>query len=136
ILGFFGNIVGGGLDMYNATLDLHAILFRLSRVSNCAIITVATLVVTYFAVVVYDAVTTVTSFATVLSAVLGPWIGILIVRHFELRGSYAVLDLHAYAGENRGVYWFWNGIGARAVLVWAISTAIGLLWSSTTLYTG
>jgi purine-cytosine permease-like protein len=136
VLGFFGNIVGGGLDMYNATLDLHAIFFKLSRAANAAIITVVTLIVTYFAVVVYDAVTTVTSFATILSAVLGPWIGILIVRHFELRGSYAVLDLHAYAGENRGVYWFWNGIGARAVLVWAISTAIGLLWSSTTLYTG
>ena len=136
ILGFFGNIVGGGLDMYNATLDLHAIFFKLSRSANAGIITVVTFIVTYFAVVVYNAVTTVTSFATVLSAVLGPWIGILIVRHFELRGSYHVLDLHAYASQERGVYWYTGGFGMRAMGVWAISTAIGLLWSSTTLYTG
>ncbi len=136
ILGFFGNIAGGGLDMYNATLDLHAILFKLSRAANAAIIIVVTLIVTYFAVVIFDAVETVTSFATVLSAVLGPWIGILIVRHFELRGNYRVLDLHAYAGGERGAYWFTDGFGLRALLVWAISTAVGLLWSSTTLYTG
>jgi purine-cytosine permease-like protein len=136
VLGFFGNIVGGGLDMYNATLDLHAILFKISRAANCLIIIVVTFIVTYFAVVVFNAVTTVTSFATVLSAVLGPWIAILIVRHFELRGRYNVLDLHAYASGEHGVYWYWNGFGLRAVAVWAISTAIGLLWSSTTLYEG
>ena len=59
VLGFFGNIVGGGLDMYNATLDLHAILFKISRAANCLIIIVVTFIVTYFAVVVFNAVTTV-----------------------------------------------------------------------------
>jgi len=58
------------------------------------------------------------------------------VRHFELRGRYNVLDLHAYAGEEHGVYWYSNGFGLRAVVVWAVATAVGLLWSSTTLYTG
>jgi purine-cytosine permease-like protein len=136
LLGFCGNIVGGGLDMYNATLDLHAILFKITRAANALIIIVVTFIVTYFAVVVFNAVTTVTSFATVLSAVLGPWIGILIVRHFQFRGRYHVLDLHAYAAGERGVYWYLNGFGVRAVAVWAVSTAIGLLWSSTTLYEG
>lgn len=136
ILGFIGNIAGGGLDMYNATLDLHAIFFKISRVANAIIIIVVTLVVTYLAVVVYNAVTTVTSFATVLSAVLGPWIAILMVRHFEVRGSYDVLDLHAYAGHARGRYWFSGGFALRATTVWAVSTVVGLFWSSTTLYTG
>jgi purine-cytosine permease-like protein len=136
LLGFVGNLVGGGLDMYNATLDLHAIFFKLTRAANALIIIVVTFVVTYIAVVVYNAVTTVTSFATVLSAVLGPWIAILMIRHLELKGRYRVLDLHAYASHDRGAYWFTGGVGLRAVGVWAVSTAVGLLWSSTTLYEG
>jgi purine-cytosine permease-like protein len=136
VLGFIGNITGGGLDMYNATLDLHAIFFKISRAANSLIIIAGTLIITYLAVVVYNAVTTVTSFATVLSAVLGPWIAILMVRHFELHGRYNVLDLHAYASGERGSYWFTGGFSLRATGVWAVSTAIGLLWSSTTLYTG
>jgi purine-cytosine permease-like protein len=136
LLGFIGNITGGGLDMYNATLDLHAIFFKISRAANATIITVVTLVVTYLAVVVYNAVTTVTSFATILSAVLGPWIAILMVRHFELRGRYHVLDLHAYAAGEQGSYWFSGGFGLRATVVWLASAIIGLFWSSTTLYTG
>jgi purine-cytosine permease-like protein len=136
ILGFIGNIVGGGLDMYNATLDLHAIFFKISRAANAMIIIVVTLIATYLAVVVYNATTTVTSFATVLSAVLGPWIAIVMIRHFEVGSQYNVLDLHAYAGGERGSYWFSGGFGKRAVGVWLTSTVIGLLWSSTTLYTG
>lgn len=136
ILGFIGNIVGGGLDMYNATLDLHAIFFKISRSANALIIIVVTLIATYLAVVVYNAVNTVTSFATVLSAVLGPWIAILMIHHFEVGGRYNVLDLHSYAGGDRGSYWFSGGFGLRAVGVWLVSTVIGLLWSSTTLYTG
>lgn len=136
VLGFIANISGGGLDMYNATLDLHAIFFKISRAANAIIIIVVTLVVTYLAVVVYDAVDTVTSFATVLSAVLGPWIAILMVRHFELRGRYHVLDLHAYAAGGQGSYWFSGGFGLRATGVWLVSAIIGLFWSSTTLYTG
>ena len=58
------------------------------------------------------------------------------MRHFELRGRYHVLDLHAYASGEHGVYWYWNGFGLRAIAVWVVSTAIGLLWSSTTLYEG
>jgi len=123
--------------MYNATLDLHAILFKISRVYNSLIIIVATLVVTYFSVVVFNAVTTVTSFATVLSAVLGPWIAIVMIRHLEVRGRYRVLDLHAFATGGPGTtYWFSGGFAPRAVISWTIATAIGLLWSSTTLYTG
>jgi purine-cytosine permease-like protein len=136
LLGFVGNLVGGGLDMYNATLDLHAILFKLSRTANALIIIAVTFVVTYIAVVIYNAVTTVTSFATVLSAVLGPWIAILMVRHRELNGRYQVLDLHAYASHERGAYWFTGGFGLRALGVWAVSTTVGLLWSSTSLYEG
>ncbi|MGH3275639.1 MAG: purine-cytosine permease family protein [Streptosporangiaceae bacterium] len=136
LTGFVSSIAGGGIDMYNATLDLHAILFKLSRPANAAIIIVVTFVVTYLAVVVYNATTTITSFATVLSVLLGPWIAILIVRHFELGTRYHVLDLHAYAGEHKGAYWYSAGFGARAMIVWAVSTAVGLLWSSTTLYVG
>ena len=71
-----------------------------------------------------------------LSAVLGPWIAILMVRHWEFKGRYRVLDLHAYASHERGAYWFTGGFGLRALGVWAVSTAVGLLWSSTTLYEG
>ena len=136
LLGFVGNLAGGGLDMYNATLDLHAIFFKLTRAANALIIIAVTFVVTYVAIVVYNAVTAVTSFATVLSAVLGPWIAILMVRHWELKGRYRVLDLHSYASHERGAYWFTGRFGLRALGVWTVSTAVGLLWSSTTLYEG
>jgi len=137
VFGFIGNIAGGGLDMYNATLDLHAILFKISRASNALVIIAVTLVVTYFAVVVFNAVTTVTSFATVLSAVLGPWIAIVMIRHFEVHGRYHLLDLHAFATGGEGTsYWFASGFSLRGAGAWAVATAIGLLWSSTTLYTG
>jgi purine-cytosine permease-like protein len=59
-----------------------------------------------------------------------------MVRHRELNGRYQVLDLHAYASHERGAYWFTGGFGLRALGVWAVSTTVGLLWSSTSLYEG
>ena len=108
------------------------------RFTNCVIVSIATFIATYLAVIVANAVDTVTSFATVLGVLMGPWIAILIVRHYELQGHYQVLDLHAYAYKKgkRGVYWYSAGFGVRALVAWAVAAAVGLLWSSTTLYTG
>lgn len=137
VFGFIGNAVGGGLDMYNATLDLHSIIWRLSRSTVAAIIAVLTFIITYIAVVGYNAVDTVTAFATLLSAVLAPWLGILIVGHFQRGGRYNVVDLHAYAEPGgRGVYWFTDGFNIRALVIWIIATAIGLLFTSSSLYEG
>ena len=137
IVGFVGNVVGGALNSYNATLDLHAVLWRISRAWNAVIVMVATMLVVYLAVVAYNATNSIDSFVSVLSAILAPWIAILTVGHFRVRGRYRTQDLQAFASSGwKGIYEYTNGFNIRAWLVWAVGSAAALMFSNTSFFEG
>jgi cytosine/uracil/thiamine/allantoin permease len=47
------------------------------------------------------------------------------------------MDLHAFAIPGaRGKYWYSNGVNSRAVVAWACGVAAGLMFSTTSLFTG
>jgi purine-cytosine permease-like protein len=138
ILAVVGNAIGGGMAIYNMALDLHTVLWRLSRFSNAIIVTIISFLTTYLFIVVWNFTNFLSTFTDVISAALAPWLAILIIGHFRTHGRYKVLDLHTYATRNetkyehRGVYWYRNGFEYRALVIWAICTVFAILCSSST----
>jgi purine-cytosine permease-like protein len=141
ILAVVGNAIGGGINIYNASLDLHTVLWRISRFSNAILVTLVSFVVTYLCVVVWNVTGFLSTFTDVISAALAPWLAIMIIGHFRNHGRYRVLDLHAYTlrgapAAQRGAYWYTGGFQIRAVAVWVVATVIALLFSSSTDFVG
>jgi purine-cytosine permease-like protein len=131
IIAVVGNAIGGGINIYNASLDLHTVLWRVSRFSNAIIVTVVSLVVTYLATVVWNFTNFLSTFTDVISAGLAPWLAIMIIGHIRARGHYRVLDLHSYTTpDDRGIYWFHRGFEPRALISWAVGAAVAVLFSS------
>jgi purine-cytosine permease-like protein len=141
ILAVVGNAIGGGINIYNASLDLHTVLWRISRFWNAMLVTVVSLVTTYLCVVVWNVTGFLSTFTDVISAALAPWLAIMIIGHFRNHGRYRVLDLHAYttgerSAEDRGAYWYKDGFQIKTLIVWAVSTVVALLFSSSTDFVG
>jgi purine-cytosine permease-like protein len=133
ILAVVGNAIGGGINIYNSALDLHTVLWRFSRFSNALIVTAVSLVTTYLAVVVWNVTDFLSTFTDVISAILAPWLAIMIIGHFRAKGRYKVIDLHAYTTPgNRGVYWYKDGFEFRALASWAVAAVVAVMFSSST----
>jgi purine-cytosine permease-like protein len=70
------------------------------------------------------------TFTDVISAMLAPWLAIMIIGHFRAKGRYKVIDLHACTTPgNRGVYWYNDGFEIRALVIWAVAA---IMFSSST----
>jgi cytosine/uracil/thiamine/allantoin permease len=132
-----GNVINGAPGVYNAALDLHALLFFLKRTVVVLIVGAAMLVASFLAVIVLDAVDTVTAFVTINAVLLSAWMGVTLVGLFTRGNRYHTADLHAFATPgHRGRYWFTGGFNLRAVGAMAVGSGVGLLFSQTTLFTG
>jgi purine-cytosine permease-like protein len=132
-----GNVINGAPGVYNAALDLHALLFFLKRTVVVLIVGAAMLVASFVAVIVFNAVDTVTAFVTINAVLLSGWMGVTIIGLFSRGNRYHTADLHAFAtAGQRGRYWFTGGFNARAVTAMAVGSGVGLLFSQTTLVTG
>jgi purine-cytosine permease-like protein len=141
ILAVVGNAIGGGINIYNASLDLHTVLWRISRFYNAILVTLVSFVTTYLCVVVWNVTGFLSTFTDVISAALAPWLAIMIIGHFRNHGRYRVLDLHAYTtgektAKDRGAYWYSDGFQIRTLIIWAVATVIALLFSSSTDFVG
>jgi purine-cytosine permease-like protein len=141
ILAVVGNAIGGGINIYNASLDLHTVLWKISRFNNAILVTLVSFGTTYLCVVVWNVTGFLSTFTDVISAALAPWLAIMIIGHFRNHGRYRVLDLHAYTTRerttaDRGVYWYTDGFEIKTLIIWAIATVIALLFSSSTDFVG
>ena len=135
--GGLSNIESATMSIYNAGIDLQSILWRLSRTLLTAVISVVALVVSYVALIGYDAISSVEAFVTLILAFVTPWLVILVVGHLYRRGRYYTLDVQAFRvpGE-KGAYWFNGGFNPRAWIAWLAASGVGLLFTETSIITG
>lgn len=136
IIGLIGNTGGTAVNFYNATLDLQAIIWKLRRIQVAGIISAVTLVVAYVTVVLLNAVSSIEAFVTTVTVLITPWIVINLVGYAECRGNFHILDMHSFAGGDRGAYWFRGGFSARGLLSWLVGVVVGLLFTDTSIIHG
>jgi purine-cytosine permease-like protein len=132
------NIGNAAMGIYNAGLDLHAIVWRVTRAQMTLILSVVGLSAALIGVIAFNAIDSIESFVTILLVTVTPWMVINVIGHLYRRGVYDPHDLQAFAtrGAHSSRYWFWHGINPRAVVAWAVGTVVGLTFSSTTVMTG
>jgi purine-cytosine permease-like protein len=135
--GGLSNIESATMSIYNAGIDLQAIFWRFSRTQLTFAISVIALVVSYVALIGYDAISSVEAFVTLILAFVTPWLVIMVVGHLMRRGRYHTLDLQAFRvpGE-KGAYWFNGGFNPRAWIAWIAGSGVGLLFTETSIITG
>jgi purine-cytosine permease-like protein len=135
--GGLSNIESATMSIYNAGIDLQAIFWRFSRTALTLVISVVALVVSYVALIGYNAISSVEAFVTLILAFVTPWLIIMVVGHLHRRGRYYTLDLQAFRvpGE-KGAYWFNGGFNPRAWIAWIAGTGVGLLFAETSIITG
>jgi purine-cytosine permease-like protein len=139
ILGLGSNIASAAMSLYNAALDAGAwpILFRVKRWHIAVGLSAVVLGLSYLLVVATNFITNLESFVTIMIVTATPWMVIIGIHYLLNKGKYAPLDLHAFAiPGTRGRYWYRSGINPVAFFAWACGVALGLMFSTTTLFTG
>jgi purine-cytosine permease-like protein len=139
ILGLASNVASAAMSLYNAALDLGSwpVFFRMQRWHIAVGLSAVVLGLTYLFVVATNFITNVESFVTIMIVTATPWMVITGLHYLLNKGRYAAVDLHAFAIPGaRGRYWYLGGINPVAFVAWAIGVALGLMFSTTTLFTG
>lgn len=138
-VGGTANMGNAAMGVYNAGLDMHAVIWRVTRAQMTLVLSAVGLGVALIGVIVFNAIDSIEAFVTVMLVTLTPWMFINIVGHFLRGGDYDVYALQAFTNskEVRGSrYWYAGGFNPRAVAAWAIATGFGLLFVSTSIITG
>ena len=137
LLGFIGNATNGAMCVYNGTLDLQAILWRLRRVDVGFLFGLAGLAVAYVAVLIFGAAKSIESLITIVTVLVTPWMAINIIGYLRARGRFLPHHLQAFANRSqRGIYWYRGGVNWRAVVAWLAGVILGLMFSNTSLLNG
>ncbi|HEX4011542.1 MAG TPA: cytosine permease [Solirubrobacteraceae bacterium] len=135
LLSFFANCCNGSMCVYNGSLDLHAILWRLQRFQVGIVFGVVGLAAAYLGTVVFNAVNSINALVSIVTVLVTPWMMINIIGYFEQRGSFDHDQLQAF-GQRGSLYWYAGGFNLRAVLAWGVGLIVGLMFSNTSLMTG
>ena len=139
VLGLGSNVASAGMSVYNAALDIGSwpFFYKVKRWQISAGLSAIVFGLTYLLVIATNFLTNLTSFVTIMVVTATPWMVIVGIHYLMTRGSYSTTDLHAFAIPGlRGRYWYSNGLNPRALLGWACGVALGLMFSTTTLFTG
>jgi purine-cytosine permease-like protein len=137
LYGFLGNVVNGGPGVYNSALDLQALLFFLRRTVVALIIGVIVFAVAYIGVIELNAVNTIDSFVTIMIVIITSWMMVTIVGNWRRHGFFYPDALHAFAVPGaRGPYWFTYGLNFRAITALAAGIVVGLMFETTTIFSG
>ncbi len=139
VLGLASNIASAAMSLYNAALDIGSwpLFYKVKRYVLAAGLSALAFGLAYIFVVATDFITNVEAFVTIMVAVATPWITITGIHYLQCKGRYSPVDLHAFAMRGaRGRYWYVGGVNPAALLGWAAGVAMGLMFSTTTLFTG
>lgn len=135
LAGLIGNVTNAGLNAYNGTLDLHALLWRLRRVHVSFLFGGVGVVLGWLGLVVFDMTSSTEALCSLVTVLVTPWIAINGLGYWRAGGRFAVADLQAFGGR-RGIYWYRGGYNPRAILAWASGVVVGLLFAGTDIFTG
>jgi purine-cytosine permease-like protein len=137
--GLASNTASAAMALYNATLDISAwpFFFRFKRWAITSGFAVVLLGLTYLFVLATNFLTNLEAFVTIMIVTATPWMVIVGIEFTLSRNDLAPIDLHAFAIPGmRGKYWYSHGVNPRAFVAWACGVGLGLLFSTTSLFTG
>jgi purine-cytosine permease-like protein len=137
LVGIVGSFGQGGLALYGTGLDFSSLIPFLRRVPATLLLSGIGVVFIFVGTLVWNVVDSVSAFVLILIVFTTPWLMVNIIGYWW-RGGH--LDGDAVQvfnrGEKGGIYWFWHGLNSRGIFAWALGSAIGLMFSNTTLYIG
>jgi purine-cytosine permease-like protein len=139
VAGLASNIASASMSLYNAALDISSwpLFLRFKRWHIAAVFGGVLFGLTYAFVVASNFLNNLEAFVTIMIVTATPWMVIVGIEFFLGRQDLAPMDLHAFAIPGaRGKYWYSAGVNGRAVVAWACGVAAGLLFSTTSLFTG
>ena len=136
-LGLASGTAQAVINTYGTGLDTSAIIPRLNRVQATLVACVLSAALVYLGHFYSAIINGVSIFLTLLASFSIPWIIMVAIGHFRRRGYYDTDALQVFnRGQRGGIYWFAHGFNVPAMLVWALSTTAGLLFSSNAWFTG
>ena len=132
VVGLLGGCGQGAVALYGSGLITSALLPQLDRVKATMAISAIGLALVYLGSLVWDSVSSVSAFITLLIVVTAPWLVISVLGHLAVRGRYAPLDLQ-YQSHNgaRSIYWYNGGWNLFAIAAWVPSVIVGLMLANT-----
>ncbi len=136
LVGLIGNVSNGGMVVYNGMLDLQAILWRLTRLQVGFIFSAIGIAIGYIGLIAFDLATSIVALCSIVTVLVTPWILIIVMGYFRHGRRFRARDLQAFAGGERGIYWYTGGVSVPAVVAWLVGVAVGLLFSDTSLFVG
>jgi purine-cytosine permease-like protein len=139
VAGLASNIASASMSLYNAALDISSwpLFLRFKRWHIAAVFGAVLFGLTYAFVIASNFLSNLEAFVTIMIVTATPWMVIVGCEFFLGRQDLAPMDLHAFAIPGaRGKYWYSNGVNGRAVVAWACGVAAGLMFSTTSLFTG
>jgi purine-cytosine permease-like protein len=132
IVGLLGGCGQGAIALYGSGLDTSSLIIKLKRVNATLLISVVSLALVYLGALVWNAIALVAAFITLLNVVTAPWLVIIIMGHFALRGRYAPDDLQVFnVRRTGGVYWYAGGWNIYALAAWLPPVVVGMLLANT-----
>ncbi len=137
--GLASNTASAAMSLYNATLDISAwpFFFRFKRWAITTGFGVVLFGLTYLFVLATNFLTNLEAFVTILIVTATPWMVIVGIEFVLSQHELAPVDLHAFAIPGmRGKYWYNNGLNPRAFAAWLCGAGLGLMFSTTSLFTG
>lgn len=136
-LGLASGTAQAVINTYGTGLDTSSMISRLSRTQATLVACLVATALVYVGHYYSALVTWMSTVLTLLANFTVPWIVILCLGHFALKGVYRVDDLQVFNhGERGGAYWYTNGVNVGAVLIWVSSSLVGLLFSNNVWFTG
>lgn len=135
LAGIFGSLPNGGLCLYSAGLSLETLGWKLKRVTTTIIMTVVGFILVLVGVHdVSNMIQLIDGFVIIIIVGVSPWLAINLVGHYLVKGRYKPLDLHKSSPSSS--YWYSGGFNIPAIISWSIGLIVGLLFTSSSIYTG
>lgn len=136
-LGLASGTAQAVINTYGTGLDTSAIIPRLNRVQATMVACTLATALVYIGHFSQSVSASVSVFLQLLACFSVPWIVMVAIGHFRRRGYYDPDALQVFNRRERGgIYWFWHGVNPRGLVVWALATCLGLLFSSNSWFVG
>lgn len=137
LVALLGGLSTGTTALYGTGLDFSSIFPKLSRVRATALIGSLSVVFVFLGSFVFNVVSSINAFVTLIVLCTSPWMVIMMVGYWLRRGYYLPDDLQVFnRAQIGGAYWFARGVNWRAMAAWLPATTAGLLTANTPLITG